>query len=94
VESALVIEVQIPLDKNPDDQLVAAAPPDGRQVQVVVVPGESKIQIQFPADTNHAAIGDATEGRGGLAAYMHMGRGIEEDTFFVLEPHILLCTCV
>jgi hypothetical protein len=25
---------------------------------------------------------------------MHMGRGIEEDTFFVLEPHILLCTCV
>jgi hypothetical protein len=55
--AGLIIEVQIPLDKNPGDQLVAAAP-DGRQIQVVVpdgaVPGESKIQIQFPADTNQA----------------------------------------
>jgi hypothetical protein len=47
----LTIEVQIPLDKNPGDQLVVAAP-DGRQMCVVVpdgvVPG-GKIQVKFPA---------------------------------------------
>jgi hypothetical protein len=50
--SGLIIEVKIPLGKKAGDQLVVAAP-DGRQIQIVVpdgvVPGESKVQVQFPA---------------------------------------------